>query len=286
MSFLSRNARGGSKATATTTCQKCLKKGHYSYECKAAAQERPYTARPSRGQQLLNPNLRPKLTNNALSLVDTTKRGVLNEQAHKPQNGRKRSFEASKPDWRSRKRSRSISSYSSVATISTRSSGPRSLSRKERGDEHRSRNTLEVTRLGVGEKRRRRTSSVSSVEEKRPLLAQGALRNRESLDTGPRRGSLSPVERGRQKGRSALHGGVDIQDGVSKTVDASSSLLNAHTYERRDHQKDSRERQRSSHRTGFSGGSRAEKAQGQGNGHDRSPSPYSRRIALTRSMQA
>lgn len=32
---------GPSKATPSTLCQKCLKKGHYSYECKAIAQERP-----------------------------------------------------------------------------------------------------------------------------------------------------------------------------------------------------------------------------------------------------
>ncbi len=36
---------------------------HYSYECKAAPQERPYIARPSRTQQLSNPKLLPKLSN-------------------------------------------------------------------------------------------------------------------------------------------------------------------------------------------------------------------------------
>lgn len=35
---------------------------HYSYECKAVAQERPYVSRPSRTQMLLNPKLVPKLT--------------------------------------------------------------------------------------------------------------------------------------------------------------------------------------------------------------------------------
>lgn len=34
---------------------------HYSYECKASAQERPYVSRPSRTQQLRNPKLQPKL---------------------------------------------------------------------------------------------------------------------------------------------------------------------------------------------------------------------------------
>lgn len=38
---------------------------HYSYECKATAQERPYVSRPSRTQQLRNPKLVPKLTNDA-----------------------------------------------------------------------------------------------------------------------------------------------------------------------------------------------------------------------------
>jgi hypothetical protein len=53
---------GPSKATASTLCQKCLKRGHYSYECKAVAQERPYVSRPSRTQQLFNPKLVPELT--------------------------------------------------------------------------------------------------------------------------------------------------------------------------------------------------------------------------------
>lgn len=72
---------GPSKANASTTCQKCLRKDkyiatlsisvykadhvssrHYSYECKAVVQERPYVSRPSRTQQLLNPKLVPKLT--------------------------------------------------------------------------------------------------------------------------------------------------------------------------------------------------------------------------------
>lgn len=35
---------------------------HYSYECKATTQERPYASRPSRTQQLANPKLVPKLS--------------------------------------------------------------------------------------------------------------------------------------------------------------------------------------------------------------------------------
>ncbi|KAG7120650.1 hypothetical protein HYQ44_005146 [Verticillium longisporum] len=47
---------------ANVCCQKCLKRGHYSYECKEPAQARPYVPRPSRTQQLRDPKLLPKLT--------------------------------------------------------------------------------------------------------------------------------------------------------------------------------------------------------------------------------
>ncbi|PSR81830.1 zinc knuckle-domain-containing protein [Coniella lustricola] len=63
------NRGGGGRrqpTPANVQCQKCLKRGHYSYECKTQPQERPYKARPSRTQQLLNPDLAPKLTNDAL----------------------------------------------------------------------------------------------------------------------------------------------------------------------------------------------------------------------------
>ena len=67
-----------SRATPTTRCQKCLKlgmsrhnnaapaayplPGHYSYDCKATTQDRPYVSRPSRTQQLRDPKLLTKLT--------------------------------------------------------------------------------------------------------------------------------------------------------------------------------------------------------------------------------
>ncbi|KAJ7505338.1 zinc knuckle-domain-containing protein [Mycena galericulata] len=46
------------RATANTICQKCLKTGHFIYECKSS---RPYVSRPSRTQQLENPNALAKL---------------------------------------------------------------------------------------------------------------------------------------------------------------------------------------------------------------------------------
>ncbi|KAL2173226.1 uncharacterized protein P884DRAFT_212602 [Thermothelomyces heterothallicus CBS 202.75] len=63
-----RGRTGPSKTPPNVQCQKSAER-HYSYECKAAPQERPYVARPSRTQQLFNPKLLPKLaseTPNAL----------------------------------------------------------------------------------------------------------------------------------------------------------------------------------------------------------------------------
>ena len=63
--------RGGphpkSRTPANVQCQKCLKRGHYSYECTASLIERPYTSRPSRTQQLADPKLLPKLNDDILS---------------------------------------------------------------------------------------------------------------------------------------------------------------------------------------------------------------------------
>jgi len=46
------------RASPSTVCQKCLKTGHFIYECKF---ERPYVSRPSRTEQLENPNVLAKL---------------------------------------------------------------------------------------------------------------------------------------------------------------------------------------------------------------------------------
>ncbi|THV66508.1 hypothetical protein D6C92_07293 [Aureobasidium pullulans] len=73
-------ASSSNRASANTVCQKCLKKGHYSYDCKAQAQERPYISRPSRSQQLLNPKLKPKLANIAPTEAENPPK--------KPQQGR------------------------------------------------------------------------------------------------------------------------------------------------------------------------------------------------------
>ncbi|ESZ92664.1 hypothetical protein SBOR_6925 [Sclerotinia borealis F-4128] len=120
---------GPSKASASTMCQKCLKKD--IYECKANAQERPYVSRPSRTQQLANPKLIPKLTSDIPQDL-LKKKGIADEQLAKleKERGRKRERQSEDMDMGAAKRRRSASSASSVSTISTNIS--RSPSREAR----------------------------------------------------------------------------------------------------------------------------------------------------------
>ncbi|KAJ8080586.1 hypothetical protein PM082_017420 [Marasmius tenuissimus] len=46
-----RSSASSARATSSTVCQKCLGRGHFTYQCKGA---RPYISRPSRTQQLEN----------------------------------------------------------------------------------------------------------------------------------------------------------------------------------------------------------------------------------------
>jgi len=144
-------ASSSSKATPTTRCQKCLKQGHYSYECKASTQERPYISRPSRTQQLFNPKLQPKLTEavppEEPSLIE--RKGLADsilrqKQAERGGRGRKRRRNGSTSPVRDRSRSSSVSSYSSYSSISSgRSPSPPRRSRdahsRTRSDKHSSR---------------------------------------------------------------------------------------------------------------------------------------------------
>ncbi|KAF4334334.1 hypothetical protein FBEOM_11828 [Fusarium beomiforme] len=73
------------------------KKRHYSYECKATAQERPYVSRPSRSQQFRNPKLVPKLTNETLNPLEK-KKGVADEELAKVEAERERKREREEDD--------------------------------------------------------------------------------------------------------------------------------------------------------------------------------------------
>ncbi|KAK5701942.1 hypothetical protein LTR97_004760 [Elasticomyces elasticus] len=146
-----------SKATATTLCQKCLKKGHYSYECTSAKQERPYVSRPSRTQQLLNPKLAPKI-------IEAPPRGAVEAKADsvsakKPQEA---DVTASNPVRRSYS-----SDSDSVSSISTRSSKARSppTSRPEENQgiqAQPARDATESGRMSAAKRRRSRSPSRAS----------------------------------------------------------------------------------------------------------------------------
>ncbi|KAK5697017.1 hypothetical protein LTR17_024084 [Elasticomyces elasticus] len=145
-----------SKATATTLCQKCLKKGHYSYECTSAKQERPYVSRPSRTQQLLNPKLAPKI-------IEAPPRGAVEAKADLA--SAKKPPEADVTAPKPRRRSRSYSSDSdSVSSISTRSSKARSppTSRREEDQGIPAQPTRDATESGrMSATKRRRSRSPS-----------------------------------------------------------------------------------------------------------------------------
>ncbi|PLN80932.1 zinc knuckle-domain-containing protein [Aspergillus taichungensis] len=203
-----RNAPGlrapATKASASTLCQKCLKRGHYSYECKASAQERPYISRPSRTQQLQNPRLRPQLSSDVPNNLLNSK-GVADEILAKREEGRGRQKEIDSldPVDSSSKRSRSISSHSvsSVSTISTNRSRSRSPPRRDDySSRSQDRRTESTSRHAKPRKRRYSDSSsgyssYSSGEDNRSR-DRGWTGDR---NTRRRRRESSPDARGRAR---------------------------------------------------------------------------------------
>lgn len=209
---------GPSKATASTTCQKCLKKGHYSYECKAVIQERPYVSRPSRTQQLLNPKLVPKLTSDVPQDL-MRKKGVADEQLAKleQERGRKRNRQSEDPEIRGaskRMRSASSASSSSVSTISTgisRSPTPPAHAKVGDGNERTSAPRSPRQRPIDFEKKRRRdsVSSVDSYSSENRMDEGREYRERASSRSTRRKiQQHSPPARGRRtESRSPQRGG-------------------------------------------------------------------------------
>ncbi|MCJ1427059.1 hypothetical protein MMC29_004962 [Sticta canariensis] len=201
--FRGPSAVGQSKATPQTLCQKCLKRDNF--ECKATAQDRPYASRPSRTQQLANPKLIPKLTSDFPNEL-LRKKGIADEQLAKNEEERGRKRKAGENGHRNilRKRSRSISSYSStsVSTIST------NLSRSPHPSAKDNKPKLGGLPLDSAETRKRRRSSTrssmsyssnSSVDKERREHFRDAGRN-----IRRRRASTSPDHRGRDRNQSSV----------------------------------------------------------------------------------
>ncbi|KAK8168159.1 zinc knuckle-domain-containing protein [Phyllosticta citrichinensis] len=191
---------GRSKAAPSTTCQKCLKKGHYSYECKVTTQERPYLARPSRTQQLFNPKLMPQLTSDVPNDL-LRRKGVVDEVLAKQseERGRKHARDDDHSALPPRTRSRSESSFSSVSTVSTNRSPTRSPfphQRRTNPSGHRAHSP-------PSDARKRRRRSVSSSPDR------NASDRPKERNTRRRRSSYSPAQRGRRRSRSFLSNNRD-----------------------------------------------------------------------------
>ncbi|OQR83546.1 hypothetical protein ACHHYP_14581 [Achlya hypogyna] len=114
--------RGKDTGAANALCQKCLKKGHWTYECQGQA---VYLQRPSRTQVLANPRLRrPFSTDTPPSLHDD---GKQKKSEPVPKDKKKRS-----------KRKASISSSSSSSSDSDSDSSSSSSSSSSSGSDSES----------------------------------------------------------------------------------------------------------------------------------------------------
>ncbi|KAG6117336.1 hypothetical protein E4U13_001194 [Claviceps humidiphila] len=206
---------------------------HYSYECKASSQERPYVSRPSRSQQLRNPKLVPKLTNDTPNPVEK-KKGLADEILAKQEAQRTRLQELEGGDESdvapspNRRRSVSSESVSTVSTaLSRRPRSPRSSRplaapksqprRRSPSYDHVQRDVSprrSISRSLTPPVRRRRSPSRDSLSPRRSLSPEPGKRRRSpsyddvGRNVSPRRSisrSLSPaVRRSRMRSRDSL----------------------------------------------------------------------------------
>ncbi|KFH40513.1 hypothetical protein ACRE_088000 [Hapsidospora chrysogenum ATCC 11550] len=85
--------RGGPRQTTPANAR------HYSYECKASTQDRPYVSRPSRSKQLRNPKLVPKLTSDTLEPLEKKyRKGIADVEIAKQEAERARKRELEERD--------------------------------------------------------------------------------------------------------------------------------------------------------------------------------------------
>ncbi|KAJ5489657.1 hypothetical protein N7539_004547 [Penicillium diatomitis] len=268
---------------------------HYSYECKATAQERPYKARPSRTQQLLNPTLVPKLSEDVqrepgdtAGLADKilagreADRGTTRHSAEIPGDLQEKSPR--------RARSLSSNSVDSVSTISTNRSASASRERSSRRASDALDRGGSASPLPTGSRKRRYSDasedasakSYSSHEKQRSLSREWT----EDRNIRRRRRESSPEERGRHRATGthdsrksdrrsrSLEKSRIAKQRRSMTPDAAYEHSDKRTYRDRG----SLERQSQADRARQTPRTRG------GPPRERSLSPYSKRIALTQSM--
>ncbi|KAG6027909.1 hypothetical protein E4U40_001291 [Claviceps sp. LM458 group G5] len=200
---------------------------------RASSQERPYVSRPSRSQQLRNPKLVPKLTNDTPNPVEK-KKGLADEILAKQEAQRTRLQELEERDESdvapspNRRRSVSSESVSTVSTaLSRRSRSPRSSRplaapksqsrRRSPSYDHVQRDVSprrSISRSLSPPVRRRRSPSRDSLSPRRSLSPESGRRRRSpsyddvGRDVSPRRSisrSLSPaVRRSRMRSRDSF----------------------------------------------------------------------------------
>ncbi|KAK4113962.1 hypothetical protein N656DRAFT_609436 [Canariomyces notabilis] len=282
-----RGRTGPSKATPSNVqCQKCLKRGHYSYECKAAPQERPYIPRPSRTQQLFNPKLLPKLSNEVPDALEkkegATDRELARREAERARKREREKDEESSPSASPPARRRRSPSYDSVSSISTRSPSP--VPRRSPSPPRRARRKYSRSPSPASPQIAQRSFTSGDRYSREPsgdprqdfsVRASRHPHSPSDRSPSPRRSLSPPSERGsdREYGRG--------RRGHSTSRSRSRSKSPIGRYDRRDRHGPGRYRDRDEH--GRQEG-RKSPARQPSPSRERSLSPFSKRLALTRTM--
>jgi len=276
-----------------------LKKGHYSYECRESVQARPYVSRPSRTQQLLNPKLAPRLTSDVTNDL-LRKTGIADEQLAKAEAERatgdgRRTMSPGSHHSPARERPRSMSSGSddSVSTISTNRS--RSESRRRgraytQDDNVRSQQVPRFSRSPSHSPRQKRKHDRMSPESASSSPPRSRSRDHKSRRHRKRspddRGRSNAHRRGSHRSRSRNRSLSMDKSRVAKqrrSLDEGSNAQGekGRSYPSGDATSSHHRDDRPSHRTD---GSTVHHPRPPPARKERSLSPYSRRLALTQSM--
>ncbi|KXH39872.1 hypothetical protein CSIM01_06589 [Colletotrichum simmondsii] len=315
--------RGGPRQStpANVQCQKCLKRDkstskpyvanikltlterHYSYECKESATARPYVSRPSRTQQLRNPKLMPKLTNDTPDDAQR-KKGIADEELAKKEAERARKRELDERDDElirqtesKRRRSESVDSVSTISTNRSvsppprrRSPSPASAPRRQRSFSPDSDDGRSVSRRSAASRRtqsppRRRQRSLSrdsrspvgtqeqnyrqrDADHARPTARGHARYSPDSRDSSTSGRGMDAVGSRRSLSRSPDRRGARPQSGPSRRAGRNDGY--------RDEPQPTLGRGGENQRQG--GGSERQPER------ERSLSPFSKRLALTQSL--
>ncbi|ETI23595.1 hypothetical protein G647_05397 [Cladophialophora carrionii CBS 160.54] len=290
---------GPQRATTNTVCQKCLKKDkfchlrccdvsltgpvrHYSYECKASVQERPYASRPSRTQQLSNPKLVPKLASDTPNNLLNSK-GVADQQLAEVNARRsKREVPREGPRSSTPDSPRQSSDSDSISTVSTNRSRPLSRSRSRgQGDRFPTSGHADRDRSTTPDApRKRRHRSISSSYSRSP---RSPRREPGSHRKSRRYRTISPVNRGRP---SSMRRGSHRSRSNSPSMDKSQITRQRKSFDGEDihdrprGRRDGDDEKRPMPQFDFPSGAGEQRRERK----QRSPSPYSKRLALTQAM--